>query len=177
MMRRLSIAAAAALLAVLPLVAIAADLSGQWTTDGRYVFTFTRAGGAWTGTVAEAATGREFKLADIVVDGDRVSFFVVHDAAWDEEVQANGGRAFRNTASGTLTDTTLTISGARERTRARAYRATPNRAELPKGAACRSPMPRSSNGAAPSCARYASSWLRRTSSRTTCGSRPTRRTR
>lgn len=129
-MRRLSIAALAALLSVLPLaVATAADLTGQWTTDGRYVFTFTRTGGAWTGTVVEAATGREFKLADIVVEGERVSFFVVHDAAWDEEVQANGGRAFRNTASGTLTDTTLTISGARERTGERAYTATLKRAE------------------------------------------------
>jgi hypothetical protein len=123
-MRRFSIAAAATLLAAFPVaVAFAADLAGKWTTDGRYVFTFARVGDAWTGSVAEAATGREFKLADIVVDGERVSFFVVHDAAWDEEVKANGGSAFRNTASGTLTDTTLTISGARERTGERAYRA------------------------------------------------------
>jgi len=130
-MRRFSIAVALALLAALPVAtALAADLTGQWTTDGRYVFTFARAGGAWTGKVTEAATGREYKLADIVViDGERVSFFVVHDAAWDEEVQANGGRAFRNTASGALTDTTLTISGARERTGERAYTATLKRAE------------------------------------------------
>lgn len=130
-MRRLSIAAAVALLAALPVaVAVAADLTGQWTTDGRYVFTFVRAGDAWTGKVTEPATGREYKLADIIViDGERVSFFVVHDAAWDEEVQTNGGRAFRNTASGTLTDTTLTISGARERTGERAYTATLKRAE------------------------------------------------
>src|SRR5262245_55468295 len=67
-MRRLSIAATALLLAALPVaVAVAADLTGKWTTDGRY--------------------------------------------------------AFRNTASGTLTETTLTISGARERTGERAYRA------------------------------------------------------
>ena len=130
-MRRLSIAAAAALLSALALTpAVAADLTGQWTTDGRYVFTFTRAGEAWTGAVREAATGREFKLADIVVDGDRVSFFVVHDAAWDEEVQANGGRAFRNTAAGTLTDSTLTISGAREHTGERPYRAELRRESL-----------------------------------------------
>ena len=123
-MRRLSIATAvAALLAALPALAFAADLAGKWTTDGRYVFTFARVGSAWTGSVVEAATGREFKLADIVVDGERVSFFVVHDAAWDEEVKANGGNAFRNTANGTLTDTTLTISGARERTGERAYTA------------------------------------------------------
>jgi hypothetical protein len=123
-MRRFSITAAVALLAALHVgVAVAADLTGKWTTDGRYVFTFARAGDAWTGSVVEAATGREFKLADIVVDGERVSFFVVHDAAWDEEVKANGGRAFRNTATGTLTDTTLSISGARERTGERAYNA------------------------------------------------------
>jgi hypothetical protein len=125
------IAAAVALLAAVPVaVAFAADLAGKWTTDGRYVFTFTRAGNAWTGAVVEAATGREFKLADIAVDGERVSFFVVHDAAWDEEVKANGGNAFRNTASGTLTDTTLTISGARERTGERAYRAELKRVAL-----------------------------------------------
>ena len=122
MMRRLSLAAAAALLSALPLAStVAADLTGKWTTDGRYVFTFARAGSTWTGSVREAATGREFKLADIVVDGERVSFFVVHDAEWDEEVKANGGRAFRNTAAGTLTDTTLTVSGpARSSRRARA---------------------------------------------------------
>jgi hypothetical protein len=129
-MRRLSIAAAVALLAALPAaLAAAADLAGQWTTDGRYVFTFVRAGDAWAGKVTEPATGREFKLADIVVNGERVSFFVVHDGAWDEEVQANGGRAFRNTASGTLSGLTLTISGARERTGERAYTATLKRAE------------------------------------------------
>src|SRR6185436_15848263 len=123
MMRRLCLTAAAALLSALPLAsAIAADLTGKWTTDGRYVFTFARAGNAWTGSVREAATGREFKLAAVVVDGERVSFFVVHDASWDEEVQANGGRAFRNTATGTLTDTALTISGAREGTGERAYK-------------------------------------------------------
>ena len=87
------------------------------------MFSFERAGDGWTGVVAEASSGREFKLADIVIDGERVSFFVVHDAAWDEEVKANGGRAFRNTAAGTLTDSTLTISGAREHTGERAYRA------------------------------------------------------
>lgn len=130
MMRRLSLTAAAVLLSALPLaLAVAADLTGKWTTDGRYVFTFTRAGNAWTGSVREAATGREFKLADIVVDGERVSFFVVHDAAWDEEVEANGGRAFRNTATGTLTDTALSISGAREGTGERAYKAEMKRVE------------------------------------------------
>ena len=104
--------------------AAAAELGGKWTTDGRYVFSFARVGDAWTGVVTEAGSGREFKLADIVVvDGERVSFFVVHDAAWDEEVKANGGRPFRNTATGTLTDSSLTISGAREGTGERAYRA------------------------------------------------------
>ena len=123
-MRRSSMIAAAVLLTALPFAAVlAADLTGKWTTDGRYVFSFARAGDAWSGAVVEAATGREFKLADIVVDGERVLFFVVHDAAWDEEVQANGGRAFRNTAIGTLTESTLTISGAREHTGERAYRA------------------------------------------------------
>jgi hypothetical protein len=113
-----------ALLAIVLLSsAAAADLGGKWTTDGRYVFSFTRVGDAWTGVVTEAGSSREFKLTDIVVIDERISFFVVHDAAWDEEVKANSGRAFRNTATGTLTDTSLTISGAREGTGERAYRA------------------------------------------------------
>jgi hypothetical protein len=123
-MRFLSKLGFVAVAALLPLGAFAADLAGKWTSDGRYVFSFQRAGNQWTGVVTEASSGREFKLADIaVVDGERVSFFVVHDAAWDEEVKANGGRAFRNTAAGTVTDTTLTISGAREQTGERAYKA------------------------------------------------------
>jgi len=114
----------AGLLGLLPLTsASAADLAGKWTTDGRYVFSFQRAGDAWTGVVLETSSGREFKLAEINTDGERVSFFVVHDAAWDEEVTANGGRAFRNTAVGTLTDSALTISGAREHSGERAYTA------------------------------------------------------
>ncbi len=124
-MQKLRAIVVVGLLAFAPLTAaVAADLAGKWTTDGRYVFSFERVGDAWTGVVTETGSDREFKLADIVViDGERVSFFVVHDAAWDEEVKANGGRAFRNTAAGTLTDTLLTISGARERTGERAYRA------------------------------------------------------
>lgn len=123
MMRKFSTIALVAWLAALPLTnALAADLTGRWSTDGRYVFSFERVAGAWAGVVVEAASGREFKLADIVVDAERASFFVVHDAAWDDEVRANGGQAFRNTAVGTLTDTTLSISGARERTGERAYK-------------------------------------------------------
>ena len=124
-MRKLLTTLGLALAALVPIAtAVAAELAGKWTTDGRYVFSFERAGGQWTGVVTEVSSGRAFKLADIVVvDGERVSFFVVHDAEWDEEVKANGGRAFRNTAMGTLTDTTLTISGARETTGERAYRA------------------------------------------------------
>lgn len=130
---RLPTVVIAALLAVLPFGrAGAADLAGSWTSDGRYVFSFARGEGEWKGVVVEAATGREFKLDEIVVDGDRVSFFVVHDAAWDEEVKANGGRAFRNTAAGTLTDSTLAISGAREGTGERAYSVDLKRVEPPR---------------------------------------------
>ena len=112
------------LLGLLPLTgASAAELAGKWTTDGRYVFSFQRAGDAWTGVVLETSSGREFKLAEINTDGERVSFFVVQDAARDEEVTANGGRAFRNTAVGMLTDSALTISGAREHSGERAYTA------------------------------------------------------
>ena len=101
--------------------ALAADLEGEWTTNGNYVFRFERRAGALVGSVVQPSTGRVFALADIVVDGAKVSFFVVHDAAWDEEVQQNGGKAFRNTAEGTFTDTELSVHGAREGTNERAY--------------------------------------------------------
>lgn len=39
---------------------------------------------------------------------------MVHDAYWDEEVRANGGRPFRNSAAGTLLDDALHIRGDRE---------------------------------------------------------------
>jgi hypothetical protein len=71
-MTRIKAALSGVLLAVVLLSsAAAADLGGKWTTDGRYVFSFARVGDAWTGVVTEAGSSREFKLADIVVDGER----------------------------------------------------------------------------------------------------------
>jgi hypothetical protein len=102
----------------------AADLEGKWVTRNiGYVFVFERVGDSLVGSVEQPSTGRTFKIEEIEVDGDRVSFFVVHEAAWDEEVQQNGGQRFRNTAEGAVAAHELRISGARERTGERPYSA------------------------------------------------------
>jgi hypothetical protein len=111
----------AILCALASLAAYAADLEGKWTTGSGYVFTFERLGGTFTGSVLETSTGRRFALADIEVDGTDVSFFVVHDAEWDEEVLQNGGKPFRNSARGILGDDELRIHGAREGSNERPY--------------------------------------------------------
>jgi hypothetical protein len=123
--RRVFAAVLAAVLAIVALAlcsaAVAADIAGEWTSDGNYVFRFEQRGDGIVGSVVQPSTGRRFALADIVVEGARVVFFVVHEADWDEEVKQNGGKPFRNTAEGTLTDTELALHGSREGTNLRAY--------------------------------------------------------
>ena len=102
----------------------AAELQGTYTTGGAYVFVFERNGSAYAGSVVEWSSGRSFRLEDISVAGDEVAFFVVHDAAWDEEVRENGGRPFRNWAKGTLSDAALSIHGDREGRGRRPYEVT-----------------------------------------------------
>ena len=74
----------------------AADLSGKWSADGKTIFTFDRHGDAFTGSILYE--GKVFKIVDGTLDGDAISFFVLHDAPDDPEVKANGGKPFRNTA-------------------------------------------------------------------------------
>jgi hypothetical protein len=92
----------------------AENLPGEYTAGGAYVFRFERSGEGYSGSVLEWSSGREFRIEDIKLENDRISFFVVHDALWDEEVRANGGKAFRNSAAGTLSSDKLHIRGDRE---------------------------------------------------------------
>jgi hypothetical protein len=94
--------------------ASAADLAGDYKSGGAYVFRFERGAEGYVGRVVDWSTGRAFRLEEIKLEADRVSFFVVHEDYWDEEVRANGGKPFRNSAVGTLTDDALHISGDRE---------------------------------------------------------------
>jgi hypothetical protein len=112
-----------------------ADLLGDWTTDGNYVFRFELRDSALVGTVRQPSTGRVFALEDIVVDGSNVRFFVVHEADWDEEVKQNGGKRFRNTAEGTFSDKELKIRGSREGSNERAYEAVMKRVAPAAGGA------------------------------------------
>jgi hypothetical protein len=94
--------------------AACADLDGGFSAGPPYVFEFAHRGNAYTGKVVDWSNGKTYRIEDITVDGDAVSFFVVHEALWDEEVQQNGGRAFRNWAKGELSADTLHIRGDRE---------------------------------------------------------------
>jgi hypothetical protein len=94
--------------------AAAAELAGQFASGG-YVFEFARQGEGYVGSATEWSSGRRYALEDITVEGDAVSFFVVHSADWDDEVRANGDRAFRNSAKGEVTAEGLHVRGDRER--------------------------------------------------------------
>ena len=100
-------------------VAHAADLSGKWSADGKTIFAFDRHGDAFTGSILYE--GKVFKIVDGALDGNAISFFVLHDAANDPEVKANGGKPFRNTAKGTVSGDEMSLSGSRETSNERAY--------------------------------------------------------
>ncbi len=95
-------------------VAFAAELDGAYMAGPPYVFEFAHDGNAYTGTVVDWSNGRRYRIEDIAVQGEKVSFFVVHEALWDQEVKQNGGRAFRNSAEGEFEGDTLHIHGDRE---------------------------------------------------------------
>ncbi len=125
-MKRLIPVVLALVVSVAAVPALAADLSGKWTADGKYVFTFDRAGDQFTGAVT-GEDGKVYKIADGTIDGDAISFFVVHEFDWDSEVQENGGKAFRNTAKGTVTGDEMSFSGSREGTDIHPYSVTIHR--------------------------------------------------
>ena len=102
-------------LALTTATAHAADLTGKWASgpDSKYVFTFDRQGDQFTGKIT-GSDGHAFKIVDGTIDGDAISFYVLHDADWDDEVKANDGQPFRNTAKGTVSGDEMTFSGSRE---------------------------------------------------------------
>ena len=122
-LRLLSLAMAASLMAV---PALAADLSGKWSANGKYVFSFDRTGDRFTGSIA-GDDGQAYKIVDGTIDGEAISFFVLHDSPQDPEVKENGGKAFRNTAKGTVSGDDMTFSGSREGSDIHAYSVTIHR--------------------------------------------------
>jgi len=101
-------------------LATAADLSGRWSAGKANYFTFQVKGDHFVGMIE--APERNYKIVDGTLHGKEISFFVLHDAQNDPEVIANGGKAFRNTAVGTVEGDDITISGAREGTGQRPYK-------------------------------------------------------
>lgn len=100
----------------------AADFSGRWTGGGKDTFVLTVAGDKITGMIDGGPNRPSYKIVDGKIDGDQVSFFVLHDADTDQEVEANGGKPFRNWVKGTLSGDELAIFGARERTNERPFK-------------------------------------------------------
>lgn len=103
-------------------LASAADISGSWLTGTGATFTFRMAGDRFSGTIEGRPGERSYRIVDGTMHGDHVSFFVLHDDPDDPEVMANGGKAFHNTADGTIEGDVITVSGAREGTGQRPYK-------------------------------------------------------
>ena len=104
----------------------ATDITGKWSAGGKSVFSFKQDGNEFTGQVTYQ--DQIFKIVDGQINGDELSFYVLHDAADDPEVVDNKGEAFRNTAKGTVSGDEMTFSGSREgHPDIRAYKATIHR--------------------------------------------------
>jgi hypothetical protein len=110
-------ALAATALVLLAANAAAAELAGRWTSAGGYVFTFERAGNAYRGSIEHTPTGRNYRVEDVAVRGDKVVFYVVHEATWDDEVVQNGSKPFRNYSEGAIGDREIKLVGGREGSR------------------------------------------------------------
>ena len=108
-------------LAVLLATAQAESLTGQWSPGpGRDVFVLRQSGDSLTGAI-QSVGGKTYKIVDGKVKGNEVVFFVLHEAADDPEVIANGGNPFHNFARGTVNGNELTIAGSRESTSIHPY--------------------------------------------------------
>jgi hypothetical protein len=101
-----------------------ADLTGRWTAGGTEVFVLRQTGNTLTGTIVGKPGEPTYKIVDGVIRGDRIQFFVLHEAENDPEVKANGGKAFHNIAVGTFTKDEIVVSGSRENTTIREYKLT-----------------------------------------------------
>jgi len=100
----------------------AADLSGHWSAGRSNVFTFQLEGERFSGKIEGRPGDRSYKIVDGTLNGNAISFFVLHDDQDDLEVIENGGKPFRNTASGVVEGDEITISGSREGSSQRAYK-------------------------------------------------------
>jgi len=101
---------------------LGADLSGRWTTGRTNVFTFQVDGERFSGKIEGRSGERSYKIVDGTLHGNVISFFVLHDDKDDPEVIENGGKPFRNTASGIVDGDEISISGSREGTNQRPYK-------------------------------------------------------
>ncbi len=102
-----------ALLGILSVAAVAADVTGKWTADApgrggntvKTTFTFKADGSKLTGTM-ENANGNPVDIADGKVDGDTISFNVVRSFGGNEIKLA-----FKGTVSGSEIKFTRSIEG------------------------------------------------------------------
>jgi hypothetical protein len=95
---------------------------GRWSTGRKAVFVLHQDGEKLTGLIDSGPGERSYKIVDGMVHDNEISFYVLHDDKDDPEVIANGGKAFRNTAKGTIRRDEIAISGAREGSGQRPYK-------------------------------------------------------
>jgi hypothetical protein len=92
----------------------AAELEGSWMTASGFVFTFERADQGYGGSIVYTPNGRRYRVEDVEVRGDNVTFYVVHESDWDEAVRDNGMQPYRNFSEGTIGDGEIKLVGGRE---------------------------------------------------------------
>jgi len=92
-------------------------------TRSKDAFVFRASGNKFDGMIDGGPGRPSYKIVDGAIEGDQVSFFVLHDAESDKEVQENSGKPFRNWVKGTLSGDELSIYGAREGTNEHAFKA------------------------------------------------------
>ena len=94
--------------------AAAAELAGRWATARGSVFTFERGPDGYRASIENTPTGRRYRVEDVKVRGNKVVFYVVHEARWDDAVIENAGKPFRNYAEGTIGAEEIDLVGGRE---------------------------------------------------------------
>jgi hypothetical protein len=99
-----------------------ASLSGRWSAGGESVFVLRQHGATLRGMIVGKPGEPTYKIVDGVIQGNRIRFFVLHEAEDDPEVKANEGKPFHNLAQGTFTNDEIVVSGSRENTKIREYR-------------------------------------------------------
>lgn len=91
------------------------QLVGRWARPGgSTVFEFSGSDNAgYTARAVHVETGLVYKIRDVSLRGDQVSFKIVHDSMTDDAVRQNGGKPYENWALGIVGKDDMHIRGSR----------------------------------------------------------------